>query len=137
MPLQQHLPPQRWNQIRSLLFDPDADWIVNGQNRAYARREGSWLHFWRLVNTMSGLEKVVVKRMILDYRFHRAPALLQVTKPLKVFDVHLLEDQFLIGGYKPGVDLSSVQFKLILPDGRRYLGPTPTLAEATRRTFRL
>lgn len=159
IPLQQQLLPQRWNAITSVLFDHQPDWVLHGQLLANHElipdfwvlkghrgafqelvprfRSSSWLYFWGAVDALPGLERVVVRNTNLGLNLDVLPALLQVKKSLKVFDVHVTTGELEVRRLAAEVDLRSVQFKVIQSDGRRYLGPNSTLAQANRRTLRL
>ena len=117
-------------------------WISKGRRGAFQElipgfRTCSWLYFWGAVNSMPGLERIVVMNTNFGLSIDLLPALLQVKKPLKVFDVHSTKGQFDRPYRVTEVDLRSVQFKVIQPDDQGYLGPDHTMAEAMRRTVRL
>ncbi|KAI5363072.1 hypothetical protein Slin15195_G104490 [Septoria linicola] len=127
-PFLKHIPPRRWTAITSIAYDerrfteilqaecPDA--CLTRLRTSPEPRQ--WLQFWGTVSTLPRLERVVITNVFFYRDWQLLPALLQVTKPLKIFEVHLMEIQALVDSQD--VDLEQVQFKLVLPDGTNFLG---------------
>ncbi|PPJ56528.1 hypothetical protein CBER1_03907 [Cercospora berteroae] len=129
-PFRKQLLPRRWNAITSIEFDSELHGRLRRLNMDLPdhfcnnNRSKAWLEFCSLVNTMEGLERVVITRTQLGlFRFEDLAALTQVKKRLEVFDVYLAETQMM--GDPVDVELKTAQFNLILPSGQRYVADPP------------
>ncbi|PIA89318.1 hypothetical protein CB0940_07162 [Cercospora beticola] len=128
VPFHKQLLPQRWNAITSIEFDSDLYHRLRKLDmdlpaHSFVHRSEAWLEFWSLVNTMESLERVVITRTKLGFRFENLAAMEQVKKRLEVFDVYLAETQIMCDPVD--VDLKTAQFKLFLPSGQQYLADPP------------
>ncbi|KAF2217090.1 hypothetical protein CERZMDRAFT_81060 [Cercospora zeae-maydis SCOH1-5] len=133
VPFHERLSPERWNAITSIEFnsglyhrmrklEPDLP-LDLPPHPGFAHRPDAWHDFWTLVNTMQGLERVIIRNTPLGYGLAMLSALTQVQKRMEVFDIYLTETQCLCD--PADVDLKTAQFNLILPSGQRYVADPP------------